>query len=92
MWAYWIPMTIFETILFVLAIVKCFKLARDHSHAPKALIVLLRDSILYLGGVLALLLCNLVIWAAARVRSAALTSNQWTLTARFTFRKPCCPL
>ena len=67
MWAYWIPMTIFETILLALAVAKCFQLARG-LHAPKALVVLLRDSVLYLGGVLAILICNLVIWSSARVR------------------------
>ena len=46
---------------------KAVVVAREKSRAP-TLAVLLRDSIVYFGGVLAIILTNLVILTAARVR------------------------
>ena len=68
MWAYWVPMLVFETVLFALAIAKAFEEFRRQSHTPRILIMLFRDSVAYFGGVLAVILANLVIWSAARVR------------------------
>ena len=58
----------FESTLFVLAIIKAVQAGRNELHTPKILVVLLRDSVAYFGGILAIILTNLVIWAAARVR------------------------
>ena len=66
-WAYWVPMLAVESILFLLASVKAFDVARKNLHTPKILAVLLRDSILYFGGVMAIILANLMIWSLARV-------------------------
>ena len=71
-WAYYVPMLIFESILFLLAIAKACQTARQEWHTPKILVVLLRDSVVYFGGVLAIILTNLVIIFTARVRFASL--------------------
>lgn len=65
-------MTVFETTLFVLALVKSVQMSRprgDNGRTPSIITVLFRDSILYFGGVVTAIVTNLVIWAAARVRS-----------------------
>ena len=66
-WAYWVPMAAFESVLFVLAIAKSIHIARSESNTPKVLTVLLRDSVLYFGGVMFVILTNLIIWASVRV-------------------------
>ena len=60
-------MLAFESVLFVWAIVKAFKVAQQESQTPKILAVLLRDSTAYFGGMFAIILTNLIIWSAARV-------------------------
>lgn len=67
-WAYWVPMAAFESVLFLLAIIKSVQVARAESNTPRVLAILLRDSVLYFGGVIAVILTNLVFWAGVRVR------------------------
>ena len=69
MWARWVPQLGFESIVFGLAIVKTVQVARNGPHTPKVLVVLLRDSVVYFGGILAILIANLAVYAAARVRT-----------------------
>ena len=73
-WAYWIPILTFESTLFVLATIKAIEVARHEFRTPKILAVLLRDSVAYFGGIVAIILTNLVISAAARVCSRFLSS------------------
>ena len=61
-------MLTFESTLFTCAMVKVFRVARDETRAPRILAVLLRDSVAYFGGMLTIILANLIIWSAARVR------------------------
>ena len=69
LWAYWIPRVVFEMMLVILVFLKVLDAARDSTYAPRVLIVLLRDSVVYFGGMLAVVLINLAIWASARVSS-----------------------
>ena len=71
MWAYGIPAVALESLLFLLAINKAFEVARQDMRTPRILIVLLRDSAVYFGGTLAILLINMGITVAARVRLSA---------------------
>ena len=66
-------MTIFESALFLLALVKALQLAyhkkqsgRGSGRAPNVLVILLRDSLIYFGGVLAVILTNFVVWLRGR--------------------------
>lgn len=43
-----------------------------YGRAPNLLVVLLRDSVVYFGGVLAVILTNLVVWNVGRVRASSL--------------------
>ncbi|KAF9804284.1 hypothetical protein IEO21_09438 [Rhodonia placenta] len=61
-WAYWIPVFFFESVLFVLSAYKCLQYAREDTKSPYLMRVLLRDSIMYFGGVLSAILLNFVIW------------------------------
>ena len=70
-WAYWVPMLAFESTLFMLAVVKAFEVARQEVNTSKILAVLLRDSVIYFGGIVAIILTNLVISSAVRVRCTA---------------------
>ena len=67
-------MASFEVVLFVLAVAKCVQLARSESNTPHILSVLLRDSVSWFGGVMIVILTNLVIWATARVSSGSCSS------------------
>ena len=67
-WAYWVPLTVFETILFSLAVFKAFEIARWESATPKLCTVLLRDSAMYFGGIVAITAANLVLYRLAGVR------------------------
>lgn len=61
-WAYWIPVFFFESVLFVLSAYKCLQYAREDTKRTYLMRVLLRDSIMYFGGVLSAILLNFVIW------------------------------
>ena len=67
LWAYWIPMAVLEITLCILAVGKTIVMCRNSPRRPPILSVLLRDSVLYFGGVLTIIIANLVIWASARV-------------------------
>ena len=82
MWMYWLPMLAFESTLFMLAIVKAARVARGVASTPNVLVVLLRDSIAYFGGIIAIIIANLVLEAAARVRRIALHRHTHILRYR----------
>lgn len=74
-WVYWLPMTAFESCLFLLAAAKAAHLlCFGEGSAPSLLIVLLRDSVMYFGGVLAVILTNLIVWMVGRVRDVCRSS------------------
>ena len=67
-WAYWIPMTIFESVLFLMALAKTtYLFLHENQQTPGLMIVLLRDSVVSFGGVLTWIIVNLVLWAVGRV-------------------------
>ena len=68
-WTYWIPSALFELTLVLLAARKLIQVARTRNRAPRILAVLLRDSVIYFGGIFATILCTLVTWTSARVSS-----------------------
>lgn len=64
-------MLCFELTLFALALLKSaqvYRTRRQAGHAPSILVILIRDSVFYFGGVITVIVTNLVVWAAARVR------------------------
>ena len=66
-WAYWFLAISFESLLVVLASVKAVKEWRaEYMHGP-LMATLLRDSIGYFAAILAVIICNFVIWSVARV-------------------------
>ena len=65
----------FDSVLFVAAMIKAFKVAWGESYTPRILAVLLRDSVAYFGGVGAIAVTNLVIWSAARVSSVVVRNS-----------------
>ena len=68
MWAYWVPMLVFESISIVLAVNKSVKIVRTSGGPPQVLTVLFRDSVLYFGGILAIVVANVAICSTAQVR------------------------
>lgn len=71
-WVYWFPTSVFQCVLLVLAIAKIVKAARQEWQTPKLLIILVRDSLVYFGGALAIILVNACMWSTARVSSSKL--------------------
>ncbi|KAJ3518841.1 hypothetical protein NM688_g9384 [Phlebia brevispora] len=66
-WIYWLPMSIFESCLFLLAVAKAAQLTyTGEGRAPSLLVVLLRDSIIFYGGVLSVILTNFIVWKVGR--------------------------
>ncbi|PCH37113.1 hypothetical protein WOLCODRAFT_146538 [Wolfiporia cocos MD-104 SS10] len=61
-WSYWIPILSFESLLFVLALVKVIQQLCTKTHTPRLMVLLLRDSLLYFTGVLCAILCNFFTW------------------------------
>ena len=68
--AYLIPMLIFQTVVCVFAVIKSIRMAAAEYQTPKVMTVLLRDSATYFGSILAVLVVNIVIFSAARVRQS----------------------
>ena len=68
LWTAFVPLLIFESILLALAVVKVVDTARRGSGTPRILGILLRDSIIYFGGIFSIVLTNLVIYWTGRVR------------------------
>ena len=66
-WAYWVSALSVRAIYFGMAIYKSFAIAHDE-YTPRVLVVLLRDSVAYFGAVVGIILANMIIWLAARVR------------------------
>lgn len=69
-WAYWLPNLILEFTLFSLALFKSVQVYRNRRYrgeTPNILLVLIRDSVFYFGGVMTVIITNLVTWASARV-------------------------
>lgn len=76
LWQAGVPPTVFESVLFSLAINKVFMVARQKTHTPRILVILLRDSAVYFGGMFGIFLTNMVITATtatARVRPATIS-------------------
>ena len=69
-WTYWIPMLVFESVIVVLAIGKLMEMARARETTPHVMTVIVRDSVMYFGGIFAFMVTNFVIWAAAIVEWA----------------------
>jgi len=63
-YAYWIPTILFETLLFALAMYKSISIGLEHS--SHLLFVLVRDSVMLYGGMLAVMSTNCLIWALGR--------------------------
>ena len=64
-----IPMLVFQTSVCALAIVKSVQVAVAHYSTPRVMVVLIRDSCAYFASILVVVLANIVVFAAARVRS-----------------------
>ena len=64
-----IPMLAFQTVVCALAIVKSIQVAVAHYSAPRVMVVLIRDSCAYFASILAVVMVNIVVFAAARVRT-----------------------
>lgn len=76
---YWMPVMVFESVIVALAAAKVIKVYRDKEAAPHVLAVILRDSVIYFGGVLVLVVTNVIIWEVARV-SASRAAHALSLT------------
>ena len=61
-------MLVFEFTIAALAALKIAKLYSAGEATPHLLAVMLRDSVVYFGGLLVLLIPNLVVWEVGRVR------------------------
>lgn len=61
-WAYWIPVLIFESVLFTLSLAMSIKQSLSDKSSPYLMRVLLRDSVIYFGGALGSILMNFVVW------------------------------
>ena len=70
-WALWVQSLAFESAAFGLAMFKVFQTARETWRTPKVLIVLLRDSVVYFGGIFAILCTNMIVTTTARVRESS---------------------
>lgn len=72
-WVYWIPATVLENILFLLVAVKSVRCAVGmEQYNPDLLMVLLRDSVVYFGGLCTILTANIIIWTVGRVSIGSL--------------------
>ena len=72
MWAYFIPMLATQITLCVLALIKALQMASAEYATPRVVVVLLRDTMVYYGSILALYVINEIIWTVARVSSHVL--------------------
>lgn len=66
-------MTVFESALFILSAAKAIQYlinAEFRTQTPNLAYILVRDSMIYFGSVLALILINLIIWKAGRVSAS----------------------
>lgn len=65
-YAYWIPTITFESILFLLAIYKSIEIARENTTTPNLMYILIRDSVIFYGGMFAVVMTNCLVWAVGR--------------------------
>ncbi|KZT02781.1 uncharacterized protein LAESUDRAFT_660846 [Laetiporus sulphureus 93-53] len=61
-WAYWVPVLVFESVLFALSVIKTVQQSREDTSTPYLMMVLIRDSMFYFGGALAAILANFIVW------------------------------
>ena len=66
-WLVWFVVLVFESALVALALYKYFLDCRTSRETPTLLKILLRDSILFYGGVALVALINCLVWAFGRV-------------------------
>jgi len=64
-WWYWVPSMTFESICLLLALWKTMETHRNEYKSSNILIILLRDSILYFGGVTLITIANFAAWYIA---------------------------
>ncbi|KAH9934320.1 uncharacterized protein B0H18DRAFT_980980 [Fomitopsis serialis] len=60
-WTFWLPMLTFETLLLCLSLFRSAQLVIE-DRRPKIIYVLLRDSVVYFGGVVLTIVANVVGW------------------------------
>ncbi|KAI0077358.1 hypothetical protein K474DRAFT_1095438 [Panus rudis PR-1116 ss-1] len=65
-WSYWIPTIAFESLMFILTLNKCIKCLMDRYGTPRLLVIMLRDSLVFFGSILAVALLNCFLWAYGR--------------------------
>jgi len=65
-YAYWIPTIIFESVLFLLAIYKSIEIAQESATTPNLMFILIRDSVIFYGGMFAVVMTNCIVWAVGR--------------------------
>lgn len=66
-------MTVFESALFILSAAKAIQYlinSEFRTQTPNLAYILVRDSMIYFGSVLVLILINLIIWKAGRVSAS----------------------
>ncbi|TFY52918.1 hypothetical protein EVJ58_g9741 [Rhodofomes roseus] len=63
-WTFWLPMLTFETLLLVLSLFRSMQLIFE-DRRPAIIYVLLRDSVIYFGGVVLAIVTNVVGWKVA---------------------------
>lgn len=61
-WAYWLPVLVFESIMLSLSVVKSVRQAQEDTRTPYVMVVLLRDSVVYYGGIIGPILINCIVW------------------------------
>ena len=69
-WTVWFGILVFESAMVGLALYKCILNYRDPGNTPQLLKILLRDSILFYGGVALVALINCLVWAFGRVSAS----------------------
>ena len=72
-WVYWVPLLVFETFLVTLVVAKSIQMVHTPGGSPHLFTVLLRDSFVYFGSHVVLILSNLLVWVSGRVSRASLT-------------------
>jgi hypothetical protein len=67
-WVYCLPGSVFDGLLLLLFATKSVQYLKDRpAYMPQLLLILLRDTFLYFGGVVAILFGNLLMWAVGGV-------------------------
>ena len=74
-------MIVFESTLFILAVSRSIQFAFGGGTTPHLMFILIRDSVMYFGGILAVVLTNCIVWAVGRVRHDKLFKRPSKLTS-----------